>query len=80
MMLDVKIMDFIWTNFQDDREHAENLAGWKDDNLNPIAARMNQLLEASKNEVIYRTFDVDAFKQKSKALDTERAQIAELLR
>jgi hypothetical protein len=80
MMLDVKIMDFIWTNFQDDREHAENLAGWKDDNLNPITSRMNQLLEASKNEIVYGTFDVTAFKQKSKSLDAERAQIADLLR
>jgi hypothetical protein len=79
MMLDVNIMDYIWDNHKDNPEYASDLAGWKKDNLDPIASRMNQLLQASKNHVVYGTFDLADFKRKSKELDDERAELVRLL-
>ena len=79
MMLDVDIMDYIWENHKDNSEYAKDLAGWKDDNLNPITSRMGQLLEASKNHVVYGTFDLADFTRKSKNLDDERAALVGLL-
>ena len=79
MMLDVDIMDYIWTNFQDDPEYAQNLAGWKDGNLNPITARMNQLLQSTMNHVAFGSFDVADFKRKSSELDAERGELVKLL-
>lgn len=79
MMLDVNIMDYIWDNHKDNPEYASDLAGWKDDNLDPITSRMNQLLQASKNHVVYGTFDLADFERKSKELDDERAELVRLL-
>jgi hypothetical protein len=62
MMLDVNIMDVIWQNHADDPEVAKELAGWKDDYINPIITRMNHLLEATKNKVVYSTFDLAEFR------------------
>jgi hypothetical protein len=80
MMLDVGIMDVIWTNSKGDRQHAEQLAAWKDDNLTPILSRMDRLLEATKNDVIRGTFDLDRFMRKSQALEAETSRLASTLR
>jgi hypothetical protein len=40
---------------------------------------LNRLLEVTKNEIVYGTFDIDAFMRKSQALDDERRQLAESL-
>jgi hypothetical protein len=74
MMLDVNIMDFIWENYADDAQVARDLAGWKDDYINPITVRMNHLLEATKNKVIHGTFDIAAFQAAAAALDDERVK------
>ena len=54
-MIHVNIMDFIWKNYADNPKVAKQLAGWKDDHINPITDRMRSLLEATKNKVILGT-------------------------
>jgi hypothetical protein len=80
MMLDVGIMDVIWMNSKGDRQHAEQLAAWKDEHLTPIVSRMDRLLEATKNDVIHGTFDLDSFMHKSRALEAETSRLASTLR
>jgi hypothetical protein len=58
MMLHVHIMDFIWQNFADDPDAARELAGWKDDHINPITHRMTNLREATMSKVAYGTFNL----------------------
>jgi hypothetical protein len=80
MTLDVGIMDVIWMNSKGDRRHAEQLAARKDDKLTPILSRMDRLLEATKNDVIHGTFDLDRFMRKSQALEAETSRLASTLR
>jgi hypothetical protein len=71
MMMDVKVMDLIWQNHADEPDVAYELAGWKDEYINPIVNRMNHLLEATKNKVIYGTFNLAEFQTAAKVLQEE---------
>ena len=79
MMLDVNIMDYIWQNHADELELAKELAGWKDDHVNPITQQMSNLLEATKNKVIYGTFDLADFQTAAKKLEEERVKAVQFI-
>ena len=78
-MIHVNIMDFIWKNYADNPKVAKQLAGWKDDHINPITDRMRSLLEATKNKVILGTFDLAEFQSAENELEKERAKAGQLI-
>jgi hypothetical protein len=79
MMLHVHMMDFIWQNYADDPGAARELAGWKDDYINPITDRMTNLREATMSKVAYGTFDIAEFEAAVDKLQQERVKATELI-
>jgi hypothetical protein len=79
MMLHVNIMDYVWENHADEPERVKQLAGWKDNHVNPISDQMINLLEATKNKVIYGTFDLPEFQSAAKKLEEERLKAVQFI-
>ena len=79
IMSDVNIMDYIWQHHADERELAMELTDLKYDHVNPITQQMSNLLEATKNKVIYGTFDLAEFQTAAKRLEEERLKAVQFI-
>jgi hypothetical protein len=79
MMVHVNIMDYVWENYSDEPKRVEELAGWKDDHVNPITDQMINLLEATKNKVIHGTFDLAEFQSAAKKLEEQRLKAVQFI-
>jgi len=77
MLLDVNMMDIFHENYAGDPEAVYYYAGRKDDQLNPITARMRQVFEAAQNSIAYGAFNIDEFRREVENLHTEKARLAQ---